>query len=105
MFQCSIPLFSAHRVPHRGTYAGGQEGKLPSLPSSMGAGGTRIALLTSKGAFFSIVDSLVHENFSERKPPDPQITIVLLGDQYIMHCFSGMSLKAKSSPVEEHIYC
>ena len=112
MFQCPISLFSAHRVSHRDAYAGGQEGQQLPLPSSMGAGGTRIALdtelfpslLSSKGAFFGIVDSLVQENFSEGKPPDPQITVVLLGDQYNKHCFSGKSLKTKSSPVEEHIY-
>ena len=53
-----------------------------------GAGGARIALhtqlfpalLSSKGAFSGIVDSLVQETISGGKPPDPLINIVLLGD-------------------------
>ena len=52
---------------------GGQEWKLPPLPSSMGgAGGARIALQTElclsflsyKGAFSGILNSLVEENVS-----------------------------------------
>ena len=78
----------------------GQEGQLPPLPSFMGtggAGGARIALYTelfpslisAEEAFFGIVDSLVQENFSGGKPPDPKIIAVLLGDQCIKHCSSG----------------
>ena len=43
----------------RDAYVGGHEGQLPSLSSSIGAGGARIALLT----FSSVVGSLVLENF------------------------------------------
>ena len=62
-----------------------------------GAGGVRIALrteffpsvLSSEGAFSGIVDSLVLENFSGGKSPDPEIDNVLLGDKYTKHCSSG----------------
>ena len=55
---------------------------------TLGAGGARIphhseffpSLLSSEGAFSGISDSLVNENFSGGKPPDPQITIESLGD-------------------------
>ena len=53
-----------------------------------GAGGARIALhteflpslLSSEGVFPGISDSLLQENFSGGKPPDPQATIQSLGD-------------------------
>ena len=47
------------------------------------------SLLSSEGAFSDIVDRLPRESFSGGKPPDPQITIVLVGDQYIKHRSSG----------------
>ena len=83
---------------------------MPPLSSFMAAGGVRIpfhtelppSLLSTEEAFSGIVDSLVQENFSGGKPPDPQIIVVLLGDHCIKHCSSGK--KPKSSPVEEHIY-
>ena len=60
----------------------------------LGAGGERIALHTElflsllpfKGAFSGIVDSLIYENFYGGKPPNPQSTIVLVGNRYIKHC-------------------
>ena len=39
-------LFTKIVINCRDAYAGGQEGQLPPLPSFMGAGGARIALLT-----------------------------------------------------------
>ena len=53
-----------------------------------GAGGGRTALhteffpslLSSEGAFSSISDSLLQQNFSGAKLPDPQITIESQGD-------------------------
>ena len=61
-----------------------------AAPSALihGAGGGRIALhteflqslLSSEGAFSGISDSLVQENFSGGKPPDPHINIESLGD-------------------------
>ena len=82
----------------RDAYAGGQ---LPPLPSSVGAGGARIALhaellpflLPSEGAFSDVVDGWIQENFSKGKPPDPQITVVFLGDKYSKHCPSGKELE------------
>ena len=47
------------------------------------------SLLSSERAFPAIVDSLVHKNSSWGNPPDPQISIVVLGDQYTVHCSSG----------------
>ena len=40
-----------------------------------------LSLLSSEGAFSSIVDSLAQDSFSGGKPPDPQISMVLLRDQ------------------------
>ena len=100
----------------RDTYAGGQEGQLLPLSSSMGGpggpggpGGARISLhselfpsiLSSHRAFSGIADSLVHKHFSESKPPSsltPKITFLLLGDQHNKHCSSGKSLKTKIYP-------
>ena len=70
----------------------------------MEAGGARIALHTellsplvsSQGAFSGIVDNLVQENFSGGKPPDPYSIVILLGDQYVKHCFSEKELKDKN---------
>ena len=61
---------------------GGRRAAAP-LPSSMGAGGARIAfhtvlfssLLSSEGAFLSIVDSVVLENFSGGKPQTPKLPL------------------------------
>ena len=63
---------------------GGQEGQLPPLPSSMGAGSARFALcaalfpslISCEGAFSGVVDSLVAANFSGGKSPDPQVNVV-----------------------------
>jgi len=41
----------------------------------------------SEGEFSGIVDSLVQDNFSGYKLPDPHICIVLLGDKHNKHCF------------------
>jgi len=41
-----MPTFYIHRNIYRDTYAGGQEGELLPLPSSMGAEGARISLYT-----------------------------------------------------------
>ena len=65
------------------TYTGGQEGQLPPLSLSMGAGGARIVLnaelfpplLSSEGAFSGIVDSLVQENFSGASPQTPKFAL------------------------------
>ena len=62
-----------------------------------GTGGARIAihtelfpsLLSAEETFSGIADWLVPETFSGGKPPDPQIIIVLLGDQCIKYCSSG----------------
>ena len=60
--------------------------------------------LSSERAFFGTVDSLVRENFSVDKPPDFQIAIVLLGDQYIMHRSSGKESKDQNLPLWKNIY-
>ena len=65
----------------RGAYTGGQETQLSPLSFSMGGKrGRNIELfpylLSCKGAFCGIVDSLIQENVSEGKPPDPQHDIV-----------------------------
>ena len=84
-----------------------------SLPSSMGeAGGTRItlhnelfqSLLFCEGAFSGTVGSLVRENFSGRKPPDPQITTALLGDQYTKDSSSGKEFEDQNLPLWRNIY-
>ena len=41
------------------------------------------SLLSAKEAFSGIVDSLVQDNIFGGKPLDPQIIVVLLGDQCI----------------------
>ena len=46
------------------------------------------SLLSSKGAFSGTVDILVQENYSGGKPPDPQSSNILLGDQYTKLCSS-----------------
>ena len=69
----SLPSYSG--TPKLGM----QEGQLTPLPSSMGVGGSRIALynelvpllLSCKGAFSGVVDSLVQEYLSGGKPPSP----------------------------------
>ena len=82
----------------------------------MGAGGARISLhyafiLNSfhlfhllKGHFSGIVDNVVQDDFSGGKSPDPQIAIVLLGDQYIKHCSSGKEFKDQNLPLWRNIY-
>ena len=65
---------------------GRQEGQLSSLPSSMVAGGARIALYTElfssllsyEGASSGVEDSLIQENVSRSKLPDLHLHIVLL---------------------------
>ena len=72
----------------RDTYTGGAGGAATSALIDGEAGGARIALhtelfpslLSSKQAFPGISDSLVQENFSGGKPPDPQVAIESLGD-------------------------
>ena len=67
------------------------------MPSLERAGGVRIvlhtelflSLLSSQGAFSSVYIQFVSRNFSGGKHPDPQINIVLLGDQYTKHYSSG----------------
>ena len=91
---------------------GGQEGQLHPLPSSMGAGGLRIALpteffpflLSSEVAFSGTVDSLVQENISGGKPPYPQIPSVLLGDQCARHCSSEKELEDQSLPLWRNMH-
>ena len=63
-----------------------------------------LSLLSSEGAFSGIVDSLVQENLSGDKPPDPQTTIVLLGDQYTKHCSSGKEFEDQNLPVWRSIH-
>ena len=99
-------LHSANKV--RNVYAGGR-GQLPPLLSSLEAEGARIALQTElfpsllyyEGAFSGIIDSFVQENFSGDKPPDPQISIVLLRDPYTEHRPSG---KEANLPLWKNIY-
>ena len=86
---------------------GGRRGSCSLCPYSWGAGGARIALhselfpslLSSEGAFSSFVDSLLQENFSGGKPPDPQISLVLLGNQYTKHCSSGKEIEDQNLPL------
>ena len=60
-------------------------------------------LLPSEGIFSDVEDGLIQENFSGGKPPDPEIAIVLLGDIYSEHCYSGKELEdLKPTPVVEH---
>ena len=70
------------------TLGGGRRGSCPLYSHPWGARGARIgfhteffpSLLSSEGAFSGISDSLVEENFSGGKPPDPQVTIESLGN-------------------------
>ena len=88
---------------------GGRRGSCPLCPHSRGAGGARIALhteffpslLSAEEAFSGIVDSLAQGHFSGGKPPDPQIIVVLLGDQCIKHCSSGKEFKDQNLPCGE----
>ena len=78
----------------------------------MGAGGARIvlhtelfpSLLSAEEAFSGIVDSLVQDNFSEGKPPDPQIIVLLLGDQCIKHCSYGKEFEEQNLALWRNIY-
>ena len=74
---------------HKGSPTLGAGGAAaPSALVLEGAGGARIALcseffpslISSEGEFSGIADSLVKENFSGGKPPEPQIAIESLGD-------------------------
>ena len=77
-----------------------------------GAGGARIALhteffpslLSSEWALSRIVDRLVEEAFSWGKPPDPQICIVVLGNQYASHCSSGKDFEDRNLSLWRNIY-
>ena len=77
-----------------------------------GAGGARIALhtellpslLSAEEALFGTIDSLVQENFSGGKPPNPQMILVLLGDQCIRHCSSGKEFKDQKLALWRSIY-
>ena len=101
-----ILLFYYHI--HRDAYTG----RCPLCPHSWGAGGARVALrtelfpslLSAEEAFSGIVDSLVQENFSGGKPPDPQIIVVLLEDQCIKHCSSGKEFKDQNLALWRNIY-
>ena len=104
-----IPFFE-NSLAFRNANAGGQEGQLSPMLSCMG--GRRGIhtelfpfLLPSEGTFSDVEDGLIQENFSGGKPPDPEIAIVLLGDIYSEHCYSGKELEdLKPTPVEEHRY-
>ena len=93
-------------VVSQGCYNGRQEGKLPPLPSSMGAGGTRIdcytelflSLLSSERAYSGNVESVVYKN------PNPQTSIVLQGDQLIKHRSSGKKFEDKNLPLWRNIH-
>ena len=68
-----------------------------------GVGGARIALQTELFASLlsseeasDIVDSLAQENVSRGKSPDLQISIVILGDQYIKHRSSGKQFEVNN---------
>ena len=87
----------------RDAYAGGKTAALSALIHG-GAGGAKIALhtelflslLSAEEAFPGIVDSLVQENFSGGKPPDPQIIVLVLGDRCIKYCSSGKGFKEQN---------
>ena len=65
---------------------GEQEGQLSPLLSFTGGRRARVALhtelllslLSCKGAFSGVVDSLVKEKLSGGKPPDPHLIVLLL---------------------------
>ena len=80
--------------------------------NTLGGIGARIALhaellpslLPSEGAFSDVVDGLIQENFSGGKPPDPPITVVLLGDKYSKHCPSGKELEDQNLPLWKNMH-
>ena len=93
--QMNTKTIMSRRQPGTPTL-GGRRGSCPLCPHPWEAGGAIIAfdvelfpfLLYLEGALSDIVDSLVQENFSKGKPPDPQLCTVFLGDQYTKHCSS-----------------
>ena len=60
--------------------------------------------ISSEEAFPGIVDSLVQEHSSEDKPPDPQVCILLLGDQYTKHCYSGKEFEDQNLSLWRNIH-
>ena len=62
------------------------------------------SLLSAEEAFSSIVDSLIQEHFSGGKPPDPQVVLVLLGDQCSKHCSSVKEFKDQTLALWRNIY-
>ena len=55
----------------------------------------------AEGAFSDVVDGLINKTYSGGKPPDPQITMVLLGDKYSKHCSSGKLFEDQTYPCGE----
>ena len=92
-------MFSKVAYPGTPTLGGGEGGARIILHTELFP-----SLLSAKEAFFGIVDSLVQENFSVGKPPDPQIVILLLGDQCIKHCPSGKEFKDQTPSLWRNIY-
>ena len=83
----------------RDAYDGGQEGQeLPFILNSFHLS------YPAEEAFSGIVDRLVQENCSGGKPPDPQILVVLLGDQCIKHCSSGKEFRDHNPALWRSIY-
>ena len=87
--QRRIEMPSRYVASMAGTPAlGARRGSCPLCPHPWGAGEARIALhteflpslLSFEGAFSSISGSLLQENFSGGKPPDPHTTTKSLGD-------------------------
>ena len=93
----------------RNAYAGGQEGQQPPLTSSMG-GQEEQELPFKMNSFhisyflkghFPALLTVGSRKFFWGQPPDPQITIVVLRDQYIKHHSSG---KEFNLPLWRNIY-
>ena len=84
----------------------------PGTPTLGGAGGAIVTLhtelfpflLSAEEACSGIVDSLVQEDFSGGKPPDPQIIVVLLRDHCIKHRSSGKEFKDQNLALWRNIY-
>ena len=72
MFIKSIKIsYYIHLIWTRATYAGGAGGARITLHTKLFP-----SLLSCKGPASGVVDSLVQENFSGGKPPDPQLHMV-----------------------------
>ena len=100
-------LFFNSKCPRcRDAYAGGQEGQLSPLTSSMGSGRARIALHTEvlpsllswERTFYDVIDGLTQENFSGESPHTPNPTRYSYDTSKLNTVFPEKSLKTSNNP-------